>query len=139
MAISLGDIKRKKTEQKELRELKDRYKERVLRPWENFTPQDPVFDQIGPRPRTHMAQQAVKRAREIVERNKVMVAEIKKRGYGQNSADDNENNYEHEHEHEHEQKYKGQQYFIDNEITSDSYKIKNKKGLWGLFKEMLGH
>lgn len=146
MAISLGDIKRKTAKRGE--ELRERYKQRVLRPWESFSPQTSqtppdipgIIPEEGlPWPRTYAAQQAVKRAREIVERNKVMIAEIKKRGPELHYRGEEGKRGGGGSERDKDGHDKKRQYFIDSEITSDSYKIKNKKGLWELLKEMLNH
>lgn len=67
MALGLGDIQ--KHGQKN-RSSNNELKQRVLRPWE-------TFDQRGLQTRTSQAQEAVKRAREIVARNNSMVDQLR--------------------------------------------------------------
>ncbi|EQC49128.1 hypothetical protein M899_0765 [Bacteriovorax sp. BSW11_IV] len=67
MALSLGDIQK---HSEKGRATRTELKERVLRPWE-------TFDQRGLQTRTNQAQEAVKRAREIVEKNNLMVDRLR--------------------------------------------------------------
>lgn len=71
MAIGLKDIKNPK---KDRRESNFDQKQKVLRPWEDY-------DSLGIQTRTVTAQEAVKRARLIVQRNEEMVENLKKNSY----------------------------------------------------------
>lgn len=66
MALGLNDINKNKKRQKKLVEIENDFdKERVLRPWEGF-------EDLGGQTRTIIAQEAVRKARQIVERNNAM-------------------------------------------------------------------
>jgi hypothetical protein len=67
MAICLDDIRKSKNEKKEKKEV---LKTRSLRPWE-------TYESLGPQTRTIRAQEAVLRARKIVERNNEMVKALR--------------------------------------------------------------
>lgn len=67
MALSLNDVK--KNTDKKKQDLFDQ-KEKVLRPWQ-------TFDQMGMQTRTSSAQEAVKRARRIVEKNNDIVSKLR--------------------------------------------------------------
>lgn len=71
MAIGLNDIKKSKNSvretKKEISHLED---QKSLRPWEGY-------DDSGTRTRTIMAQEAIKKAQNIVRNNEMMVKELK--------------------------------------------------------------
>ncbi len=71
MAIGLKDIKNPRKDKVET--IPDQ-KEKVLRPWE-------AYESLGPQTRTVSAQEAVKRARQTVQKNNEFVENLKKNSY----------------------------------------------------------
>jgi hypothetical protein len=115
MAIGLSDIKNTK---KSLKSEKSGVKEKALRPWEGY-------DTYGNQTRTVGAQEAVRKAREIVESNDRMIRKLKI---------DVENGIE---AHK-DPNGKNQSDLIDQEIKlPEPIKIKSKPGILGLFRDML--
>ena len=119
MAISLNDVKKSKA----VRNKPSSSKKRSLRPWENFsnTPDSlPV--------KSSSAREAVIRARKIAKKNEQMVAGIRKKVLGENDVKEKYSAH---------RPFHGKEAFlIKKNISSTSYKIKTKKNLFGLIREI---
>ena len=115
MAIGLLDIKKSK---KNLKPGVFKEKDKALRPWE-------AYDTGANQTRTVGAQEAVRKAREIVENNNLMVQKLK--------MDVKKEIFVH------------QDNLVENENSQNSQeekipapiKVKSKSGIFGLFRDML--
>lgn len=115
MAIGLLDIKNTK---KSLKSEKSGGKEKALRPWEGY-------ETHGNQTRTVGAQEAVRKAREIVENNNKMIRKLKiDIGNGIEAHKDPNGKSESES-------------MSQELILREPIKIKSKSGIFGLFRDML--
>jgi hypothetical protein len=134
MAIGLKDLKKNKTKDISSQPdnkfdfknfAKDDAKDKVLRPWE-------TFDSDDFQTRTLRAQEAVKRARQIVVQNEVMIDEFQDRR--KTRLQEEKLNSECDHfQIEEVSEYKG----LKVEPRS-SHRIKVRKGFSGIFQSLLG-
>ena len=120
MALRLDDIQKKKVIKKV--ETKDN-KVRVLRPWESF-------ETLGNQTRTVGAQEAVLKAKKIVESNNSMVNNLRD-GFVATSVDSDLNSTLEERNKEFE--FKGM------DMNVNIHKIKTNSGLFGKIRELFGN
>jgi hypothetical protein len=119
VALSLNDIQKKKTIKKVD---KDENKSRVLRPWESF-------EQRGNQTRTIGAQEAVIKARKIVENNNTMVENLREGFVGKETDQRLNKNLEN----------RSKEFEFDNiDLNANIHKIKTNNGLLGRIREIFG-